>query len=77
MKYLVQLNITDWFLDNVLTIAKFYASENLKKLREPVDKNRWLTDPAVVNAFYNPNKNDIGKFNQFYCIRLTMIADSN
>lgn len=22
---------------------------------------KWSTEPAVVNAFYNPNKNDIGK----------------
>ena len=22
---------------------------------------RWHQDPAVVNAFYNPNMNDIGK----------------
>jgi neprilysin len=23
--------------------------------------DKWSTEPAVVNAFYNPNKNDIGK----------------
>ena len=28
--------------------------------REPVDMDKWATEPAVVNAFYNPNKNDIG-----------------
>lgn len=30
------------------------------KLRQPVDKKKWSTEPAVVNAFYNPNNNDIG-----------------
>ena len=32
----------------------------MAKLRKPVDKDKWATEPAVVNAFYNPNKNDIG-----------------
>lgn len=29
------------------------------KLGMAVDKDSWTTDPAVVNAFYSPNKNDI------------------
>lgn len=45
---------------NVLNVLKFEADQNLQKLRQPVDKNKWSTEPAVVNAFYNPNKNDIG-----------------
>ena len=49
----------DQFLLNAINIMKFESVKNLQKLREPVDKDRWLTDPAVVNAFYNPNKNDI------------------
>lgn len=56
-----QLNITKHeFLKNLLNILKFEAEQNLRKLRQPVDKNKWSTEPAVVNAFYNPNKNDIG-----------------
>lgn len=47
---------------NVLNVLKFEADQNLHKLRQPVDKNKWSTEPAVVNAFYNPNKNDIGEF---------------
>ncbi|XP_013792555.2 neprilysin-2-like, partial [Limulus polyphemus] len=49
----------DLFLVNVLTVLKFEASKNLMKLRQPVNKDKWMTEPAVVNAFYNPNKNDI------------------
>lgn len=37
-------------------------------LRKPVDKDKWATEPAVVNAFYNPNKNDIGKLFLYYLI---------
>ncbi|KAJ8981669.1 hypothetical protein NQ317_017290 [Molorchus minor] len=54
------LNITKHeFLRNILNILKFEAEQNLGKLRQPVDKDKWSTEPAVVNAFYNPNKNDI------------------
>ena len=35
------------------------AKKNFAKLGAPVDKDRWSTAPAVVNAFYSPNKNDI------------------
>lgn len=44
-------------------MLKFDAYQNLERLRKPVDKDKWSTEPAVVNAFYNPNKNHIGKFN--------------
>ncbi|KAF3420991.1 hypothetical protein E2986_13213 [Frieseomelitta varia] len=59
MEY-VMLNITEnHFLGNVLAVLKYDAYHNLEKLRKPVDKDKWSTEPAVVNAFYNPNKNDI------------------
>ncbi|XP_011687007.1 PREDICTED: membrane metallo-endopeptidase-like 1 [Wasmannia auropunctata] len=55
------LNITEnRFLENIFAVLKYDAHHNLQKLREPVDKNKWSTEPAVVNAFYNPNRNDIG-----------------
>lgn len=47
----------------MLAVLRYDAYHNLEKLRKPVDKDKWSTEPAVVNAFYNPNKNDIGKFN--------------
>ncbi|XP_023018621.1 M13 family metallopeptidase neprilysin 1 [Leptinotarsa decemlineata] len=54
------LNITKLeFMKNILNILKFEATQNLEKLRKPVDKEKWSTEPAIVNAFYNPNKNDI------------------
>lgn len=60
---LFQLNITrDRFMINVLNVLKFEAEKDLKKLRQPVDKDKWSTEPAVANAFYSPNKNDIGNY---------------
>lgn len=59
-KKYVMLTITrDYFLENILNVMKFDAYRNLQKLRKPVDKEKWSAKPAVVNAFYNPNKNDI------------------
>ena len=49
------------FLENLFAILRFEADRNVAKLEKPVDKDKWATEPAVVNAFYNPNKNDIGK----------------
>ncbi|XP_059475395.1 neprilysin-1-like [Neocloeon triangulifer] len=54
------LNITEHeFLENIFGVLRYDAYHNLQKLRQPVNKDKWSTDPAVVNAFYNPNKNDI------------------
>ncbi|KAK9502137.1 hypothetical protein O3M35_012728 [Rhynocoris fuscipes] len=54
------LNITDnQFLENVFNIFRYDALHNLQKLGQPVNKDKWSTEPAIVNAFYNPNKNDI------------------
>ena len=49
------------FLENLFNILRFEAERNVDQLRKPVDPDKWATEPAVVNAFYNPNKNDIGK----------------
>ncbi|XP_063233227.1 neprilysin-1 [Bacillus rossius redtenbacheri] len=59
-KEYVMLNVTeDQFLVNIFNVLRYDAHHNLQKLRQPVDKDKWSTEPAVVNAFYNPNKNDI------------------
>ncbi|XP_044753111.1 neprilysin-1 isoform X2 [Coccinella septempunctata] len=56
----ITLNISKHnFMQNIFNVLKFDADQNLSKLRQPVDKDKWSTEPAVVNAFYNPNKNDI------------------
>uniref|UniRef100_W8BVC8 Membrane metallo-endopeptidase-like 1 n=1 Tax=Ceratitis capitata TaxID=7213 RepID=W8BVC8_CERCA len=51
--------VPDNFMENVLNILKWDSEKNLQLLHQPVDKEKWTTEPAVVNAFYNPNKNDI------------------
>lgn len=44
----------------MFNVSHFECVRNMDKLRKPVDRDKWTTEPAVVNAFYSPNKNDIG-----------------
>lgn len=70
LNWFVQLNVTeDQFLTNIFNVLRYDAYHNLQKLRQPVNKDKWSTEPAIVNAFYNPNKNDIGKLISKYIIK--------
>ena len=53
------LNVTDGHFQNIVNVKRYEAQYNLHKLRQTVSKDKWSTEPAVVNAFYNPNMNDI------------------
>ncbi|KAG7478431.1 hypothetical protein MATL_G00080490 [Megalops atlanticus] len=45
--------------ENILQNLQALAHRVLRRLREPVDPNMWIIGPAVVNAFYSPNRNQI------------------
>ncbi|XP_076320540.1 neprilysin-1-like isoform X3 [Tachypleus tridentatus] len=47
----------DKYFENGLENLKYYAFQEQLKLRTPVNRNRWVTSPAVVNAFYTRSKN--------------------
>ncbi|CAL4073689.1 unnamed protein product [Meganyctiphanes norvegica] len=47
------------YLQNIFYWLKYDAKRNLGHLRQKVNKEKWSTAPAVLNAFYNPNYNDI------------------
>nr|XP_033813878.1 neprilysin [Geotrypetes seraphini] len=49
----------DEYFENILQNTVFNIKKSLKKLREPVDKEEWITGAAVVNAFYSPSRNQI------------------
>lgn len=49
---------SDYF-SNIVNTKRFEVYSAMIKLRKTVDKDQWEQDPAVVNAFYNPNTNDI------------------
>jgi len=52
----IQQSPTRYF-ENVNNILHIASIRNLKQLRLPVDREKWSTSPAVVNAFYSSSKN--------------------
>lgn len=50
---------TDQYFENTLRVLKHIASAEQAKLGEVVNRTTWHTAPAVVNAYYSRNKNQI------------------
>lgn len=46
-------------IDNFLSLVKAANEVNQEKYRKPVDKTEWIMTPQTVNAYYNPNGNEI------------------
>lgn len=49
----------DDLFGNYLRATEFYYAINVNKLGNPVDKNEWFMNPQTVNAYYNPDMNEI------------------
>ncbi|MBN3308558.1 NEP protein, partial [Amia calva] len=47
------------YFENFLQNLKFGQMRRLKKLREKVNKEEWITGAAIVNAFYSSSRNQI------------------
>lgn len=47
------------YYDNVAAAGAFEAKRNLAKIGKPVDKTEWGMSPPTVNAYYNPQFNEI------------------
>jgi putative endopeptidase len=46
-------------LGNAIRAADFENKRELAKIGKPVDRSEWGMSPPTVNAYYNPNMNDI------------------
>ena len=49
----------DDLVGNVMRGAEFEAKRNLAKIGSPVDRSEWGMYPQTVNAYYNPELNEI------------------
>ncbi len=49
----------DDFLGNVRRATVFESSRTLAKIGKPVDRKEWGMTPPTVNAYYDPQMNDI------------------
>ncbi len=49
----------DDFYGNVVRAEEFEYHRELNKIGKPTDRNEWHMTPPTVNAYYNPQMNDI------------------
>lgn len=49
----------DYFLENILSIQRHVNRVEQKRISTEVNRTLWSTPPAVVNAYYSRNKNQI------------------
>ena len=54
----IQINRGD-FLGNVVRATNFEAHRQLNKIGKPLNREEWDMSPPTVNAYYNPQMNDI------------------
>jgi endothelin-converting enzyme/putative endopeptidase len=54
----VQIKANDYF-GNFQNASSFEVHRDLNKIGKPVDKDEWGMTPPTVNAYYNPQMNDI------------------
>jgi putative endopeptidase len=47
------------YVENVLQAREFEFQRNLNKIGRPVDRTEWSMTPPTVDAYYNPNFNEI------------------
>jgi predicted metalloendopeptidase len=52
----------DRYFENTINILQHLTKEEQDRLGTPVNKSLWDTAPAVVNAYYSRNKNQISKY---------------
>ncbi|VDP00663.1 unnamed protein product [Soboliphyme baturini] len=64
-EYYENIDITsdDGYFEMGLKVLMWIQEQEFLDLLKPFNRNRFDTSPAVVNAFYSPEKNAIGKLN--------------
>lgn len=53
------------YFENTLHVLYHLTRVEQDRLGSPVNKTLWNTAPAVVNAYYNRNKNQISEFGYY------------
>lgn len=47
------------YYDNSIAVAAFNNAVDIARINKPVDRTRWGMSPPTVNAYYNPQMNEI------------------
>lgn len=53
------LSVGEDHLANMIASAGYDFTRKVKEIDRPVDRNRWFMPPSTVNAYYNPNGNEM------------------
>ena len=53
------LDLTDEYLENVISGNRFQAHEHYSKMGKKVDRLKWGMHASTVNAYYSPNMNEM------------------
>lgn len=61
----MDINATAYFRNSVEVLRFMYQSQ-VEGLRKATDRGVWEMNPATVNAYYQPIKNEIGTFSNMY-----------
>ena len=56
----------DEFFENVLKNLRWRTIQEMGRLDERVNRTLWTATPAVVNAYYSRNKNQISKGKKYF-----------
>ncbi len=54
-----KLTVGDSYVGNVAAAREFEERRQLAKIGKPVDRSEWGMSPPTVNAYYNPNLNEM------------------
>lgn len=58
-EYNFDIDTTKSYAENLITVDEFDNKEEMAKIGQPVDKDEWYMTPQTVNAYYNPEGNEI------------------
>ena len=47
------------YWENVVAANRWYAADSMSEVGKPVDREKWLMPPQMVNAYYMPTTNEI------------------
>lgn len=50
---------SEGYAQNLMTLSTYTSAENYAKMDKPVDRGEWYMGAHIVNAYYNPNNNEV------------------
>lgn len=55
----MEVSAENSYFENMAAVNKWASDKNLEEIGEPVDRTKWGMSPQTVNAYFNPQNNEI------------------